>query len=180
MIGTFGMLTNIQNWIDPSFASGSTGTFSQTDKFADVGFDTQYQYQGDNYWLTLRGSFIHEHQTLDSTFGMSLSSNPTDDLNSLRLVASFAYGGDNRIILTGQYFNTWGSADPLLYTNLVPDSDGGIVEIAYIPFGTGKAPGWPWLNARIGLNYTFYNKFNGTTVGASSNNTLFLHAWFAM
>ena len=40
--------------------------------------------------------------------------------------------------------------------------------------------GWPWLNARIGLQYTYYNKLNGTTVGAHDNNTLFLHAWFAM
>jgi hypothetical protein len=36
------------------------------------------------------------------------------------------------------------------------------------------------LNARIGLQYTYYNKFDGTTVGDHQNNTLFLHAWFAM
>jgi hypothetical protein len=40
--------------------------------------------------------------------------------------------------------------------------------------------GWPWFNARIGLQYTYYNKLNGTTVNAHDNNTLFLHAWFAM
>jgi hypothetical protein len=38
-----------------------------------------------------------------------------------------------------------------------------------------KAPGWPWANARIGLQYTWYNKFDGTTAGASDHNTLFLH-----
>jgi hypothetical protein len=111
---------------------------------------------------------------------MGGSSNPADVLNSLRLLASFAFGADNRIVLTGQYFNAWGSADALLNPNLVPDSDGWIVEVAYIPFGASKAPGWPWANARIGLNYTFYNKFNGTSVGASDNNTLFLHLWLAM
>jgi hypothetical protein len=184
MVGTFGMLTNIRNWIDPTFATGNTGTFSQTDKFTDVGFDAQYQYQGDNYWATLRGSYIHEFQQLDSTFGMGGAANPANELNSLHLQASFAYGGDNRIVLTGQYFNTWGSSDPILYAGLAsgfsPDSDGFIAEIAYIPFGTGKAPGWPWFNARIGLDYTFYNKFDGTSIGASSNNTLFLHLWLAM
>ena len=184
MVGTFGMLTNIRNWIDPTFATGNTGTFSQTDKFTDVGFDAQYQYQGDNYWATLRGSYIHEFQQLDSTFGMGGAANPANELNSLHLQASFAYGGDNRIVLTGQYFNTWGSSDPILYAGLAsgfsPDSNGFIAEIAYIPFGTGKAPGWPWFNARIGLDYTFYNKFDGTSIGASSNNTLFLHLWLAM
>jgi hypothetical protein len=180
MVGTFGMITNVHNWIDPTFAIGSTGTFAQTDKFTDVGVDSQYQYQGDNYWLTLRGTYIREFQQLDSTFAMGGSANPTDLLNSLRLVASFAYGADNRIVLTGQYFNAWGTADSVLYPNLVPDSDGWTVEIAYIPFSASKAPGWPWANARIGLDYTFYNKFNGTTVGASANNTLFLHLWLAM
>jgi hypothetical protein len=184
MVGTFGMLTNVRNWIDPTFASGNTETFSQSDKFTDVGFDSQYQYQGENYWLTVRGSYIHEFQQLDSTFGMQGAANLNNDLNSLHLQTSFAYGGDNRVVLTGQYFSTWGSSDPILYAGLAsglsPDSNGWIAEIAYIPFGTGKAPGWPWLNARIALDYTFYNKFDGTTVGASSNNTLFLHLWFAM
>ena len=53
---------------------------------------------------------------------------------------------------------------------------------AYIPFGSGKMIGWPWFNARIGLQYTYYNKLNVHLAGTSphDNNTLFLHAWFAM
>ena len=42
------------------------------------------------------------------------------------------------------------------------------------------APGWPWFNMRLGLQYTWYTEFSGTSVGASANNTLFLYAWFAM
>jgi hypothetical protein len=42
------------------------------------------------------------------------------------------------------------------------------------------SPVWPWFNARIGLQYTWYNEFDGTRAGASANNTLFLYAWFAM
>ncbi|HLH96168.1 MAG TPA: cytochrome C [Xanthobacteraceae bacterium] len=182
MVGTFGSQTNVHNWINPG--TGDTSTFAQTDKFTDIGFDAQYQYQGDNYWLTLRGSYIHEFQQLDSTFSQGGSANLNNDVNSLHLQASFAYGLDNRIVLTGQYFNVWGSSDPILYSGLAsgfsPNSDGFIAEIAYIPFSASKAPGWPWGNVRIGLDYTFYNKFDGTTVGASANNTLFLHLWFAM
>ena len=47
-----------------------------------------------------------------------------------------------------------------------PNTNGWIAEIAYIPFISSQAPGWPWFNARIGLQYTWYNEFNGTTVGA--------------
>ena len=148
--------------------------------FTDIGFDTQYQYQGDNYWLTLRGSYIHED--IDDP-NLLIAANPTDTLNEARAYASLAYGNDNRVVLTGQYFNTWGSPDSLLYpnnANFSPNTNGWIAEIAYIPFISSQAPGWPWFNARIGLQYTSYNEFGGTTVGASANNTLFLYVWMAM
>jgi hypothetical protein len=189
MVGAFGMNFNVNPWLDPTFATGTTGTFAQSDKFTDVGFDAQYQYMGSNYWLTLRASYIREMQRLDASFaGFSTtpSSNPTNRVNSLHLQASLAVGGDNRVVFTGQYFDISGTADALLYGTdllgnaLTPNSNGWIGEIAYIPFGVSKAPGWPWFNARIGLQYTYYNKFNGTTIGAHDNNTLFLHAWFAM
>jgi hypothetical protein len=185
MVGTFGMFSAINPWSAPEM---NASTFPLTDKFTDIGFDTQYQYQGENYWFTLRGSYIHEHQKLDASSVFS-GTNPTDELNTLRLQASFAYGGDNRIVLTGQYFNTWGTSDPGRYADLagcstattacVPDSNGWIAEIAYIPFMTSASPVWPWFNARVGLQYTFYNKFDGTTIGAHDNNTLFLYAWLA-
>jgi hypothetical protein len=185
MVGTFGMHTEINPWLDPTFAIGSMGTLPQSDKFTDVGFDAQYQYQGENFWLTLRGSFIHEFQTLDATFGLLQgAANLNNDLNSLKLQGSFAYGGDNKIVLTGQYFDIWGSSDPILYGGLAsgnsPNSNGFTAEIAYIPFGTSKAPGWPWANARVGLQYTAYDKFDGTSDHASDHNTLFLHFWAAM
>jgi hypothetical protein len=184
MVGTFGMIADVHPWIDPTFALGTTATFPQTDKFTDVGFDSQYQYQGQNFWITLRGSWIHEYQKLDASFGNGLSANPTNELNTLRLQASLAYGGDNRVVFTGQYFSTWGTSDALLYGGLAsalsPNSKGWIAEIAYIPFGTSNAPGWPWANARIGLQYTWYDMFEGTSIGARDHNALFLHAWIAM
>jgi hypothetical protein len=162
-----------------------TDTTSRSDKITDIGFDAQYQYQGSNWWLTLRGSYIHENQRLDATFGeLGNAANPTNFLNSLHLQASFAYGADSRWVLTGQYFNISGSSDAIVFggnaSGFSPNSNGFIGELAYIPFSASKAPGWPWLNARIGLQYTYYNKFDGTTAGAHDNNALFLHAWFAM
>ena len=187
MVGTFGMYADVHSWVDTSFATWSTATNPISDKFTDIGFDSQYQYQGENYWVTLRGSYIREFQRLDASFNTGGSANPTNLLNSMKLQASFAYGGDNRIVLTGQYFDIWGTSDANLFgidmntgNALTPNSNGWMAEIAYIPFGLSKSFGWPWFNARIGLQYTYYNKFNGTTIGAHDNNTLFLHAWFAM
>ena len=188
MVGTFGMYFDVHPWFDTTFAAGSTAVLPVSDKFTDVGFDTQYQYQGDNFWLTLRGSYIREFQRLDASFAaLGAAANPTNQLNSMKLQASLALGTDNRIVLTGQYFNVWGTSDAGLYGTdpltglaMTPNTDGWTAEIAYIPFGAGKMVGWPWFNARIGLQYTYYSKFNGATLGAHDNNTLFLHAWVAM
>ena len=119
-----------------------------------------------------------------------MAANPSNTLNTFRLYGSLAYGNDNRIVLSGQYFNTSGSSDPLLYNSVIscqapntacsPNSDGFIAEIAYIPFINSNAPLWPWANARVGLQYTYYNKFDGDTVSAHDNNTLFAYIWFAM
>jgi hypothetical protein len=184
--GTFGMSARAHPW---TFATDANGfylnqAFPQTDRLTDIGFDSQYQYQGDNYWATLRATYIRENQTLDASFANGLSSNPTNKLNTLKALASVAIGNDNRIVLTGQYFNIWGTSDPTLYAGLAsglsPNSSGYIAEINYIPFISSNSPIWPWANVRLGAQYTYYNKFDGDTVHAHDNNTLFLYAWFAM
>jgi hypothetical protein len=109
MLGTYGMIANVNPWIDATFVLGTTGTIPLADRFTDVGIDSQYQYQGPNYWVTLRANYIREHQRLDASFATMASANPTNELNSLKLTGSFAFGADNRIVLTGQYFNVWGS-----------------------------------------------------------------------
>jgi hypothetical protein len=171
-VGTFGMIANVHPWV--AQFTQSTATFPQTDKYTDIGFDAQYQYQGSNFWFTLRGTYIHEQQKLDASFNLLGAANLTNELNEARAYASLAYGNNNRVVLTGQYFDTWGS--PLL----LADTKGWIAEIAYIPFISSFSPGWPWFNARIGLQYTWYEQFGGTSVGASSNNTLFAYIWLAM
>lgn len=185
--GAFGISARVRPWAFTTDANGfyTFDTLPLSDRYDDIGFDTQYQYQGPNYWITLRGTYIHENQTLDATFANGGSDNPTNTLNTFRAMASLAYGSDNRIVLTGQYFDTRGSSDATLYAanpgcGCSPDSNGFIAEIAYIPFVSSMAPVWPWANMRVGLQYTYYNKFDGDTATAHDNNTLFAYLWFAM
>lgn len=146
MLGTFGMLFDVNPCIDTSFATFSTNVFPMSDKFTDIGFDTQYQYQGDNYWLTLRGSYIREFQRLDASFANLASANLTNQLNSLKLQVSVALGADNRVALTGQYFDIRGTPDAKLYgidantgLALTPNSNGWQAEIAHVPFMASKS-----------------------------------------
>jgi hypothetical protein len=180
--GTFGMAADVHPYSGIGTGSGAT-YFSQTVNYTDVGFDTQYQYQGGNFWLTLRGSYIYELQRYDPNFISTIAANSTDTLNEARGYASLAYGNKNRVVLTGQYFTSWGTPDATLYAaspTFSPGTKGWIAEIAYIPFIDSQAPGWPWFNVRIGLQYTAYTEFNGTSAGASDNNTLYLYLWMAM
>jgi len=179
--GTFGMIANVHPWMDDG--NGGQIQTSETNRYTDIAFDTQYQYQGDNYWFTLRGTYIHENQSLNASVINMLATNSSNTLNTLKLYGSLAYGNDNRIVLSGQYFSTTGSTDDTLYAdnaNFSPDVNGYVAEIAYIPFINSNSPGYPWANARIGAKYTYYNKFMGTTEGAHDHNTFFLYAWLAM
>jgi hypothetical protein len=196
MFGTYGILAKLQQWdttqFDPNTSWQIPAFLPMTDRFLDTAVDAQYQYQGSNYWFTVRGTYIHEYQKLDATFNAGNSSNPSNTLNTFRGEASLAYGNDNRVVLTAQYFNTKGSTDAGLYSGLVsqfdptqtaqanPDSNGYVFEIAYIPFISSQAPAWPWANMRVGLQYTYYNKFDGDSTYAHDNNTLFAYIWFAM
>jgi hypothetical protein len=174
MIGAFGMVANVA----PGWMTGIG-----TDRYTDMGFDTQYQYEADNGYLTLRSTYIHEKQDLNATFSTGGSTNPSNTLNSFKASATVIYNKQsNKVGLTAGYFSVTGSSDALLYVdnaNFSPNSNGWMGEIFYIPFGMNQAPGWPWFNARLGLQYIYYNKFDGTTFKAKDNNTLFLYLWMA-
>jgi hypothetical protein len=203
--GVFGMQTDVnpQGLSPDLFANpfqvlaGVTapiGAPGLTDRFTDLGFDAQYQYMGDKYKVTVRATYIHEKQLLNSTFaGSTLAgnpTNPTDTLNSFKANASLAYGEDSRVIFSGGYFDTWGSADIGLYSavsvNNNPNTSGWVAEIAYIPFGMSRSPLWPYFNARLGLLYTAYDKVNGASINydglgtnARDNNSLQAYVWVA-
>jgi hypothetical protein len=156
------------------------------DHITDIGVDAQYQYIGERDAVTVRGSWIHESQTLGASRPLGLSSNAHELLRSFNASASYTY--DRTWSVTGGYFSVTGSADAQLYgtPNGSPNSDGWIAEVAYLPFSRGGPSFWPQLNARIGLQYVINDKFDGGRTNfdgrgrnASDNNTLFLYAWIA-
>jgi hypothetical protein len=85
--------------------------------------------------------------------------------------------------------------DTLLYApapltgsaNESPNSQAIIAQIDWTPFGNDTTHwGYPWLNVRVALQYTWYLQFNGGTTNydgfgrnASDNNTLLLFTWWA-
>lgn len=185
MIGTFGMAAQIFPLRLTTFGA---------DHITDVAFDSQYQYNGDMNSFTLKFTDIFEHQRLDSTFAQKGSSNLNDNLRSLKVSGSWVY--NHTYSLSAGYFDVGGTADANLYAGAAapgspmaqgqPDGRGLLFDAAYLPFSNGGPKFWPWLNARIGVQYTHYLKlyggttnFDGNGHNANGNDTLFLYSWIA-
>ena len=199
MVGTFGMYGQV--------APGRQYGIG-TDNFLDVGFDSQYQYDGDQYSVTVKLTDILEWQKLNATYFLTGASNVSNTLNSFKANASFVW--DHTYSVGLGYFNITGSSDCNMYGSPAalcmpsgagafpnsftasPHGDGLILDLAYIPFSHG-APlthDYTTWNARIGIQFTEYlhlyggtNNFDGSFLGgthnASGNNSVFAYAWLA-
>ena len=152
------------------------------DRFRDAAIDAQYQFVGDPHIVSVQTTFIDEHQTLDASFAAGASANPTNDLKTFRLGASYyfrrMYGGALGV------FSTRGSPDELLYAPAAvsgfaagsPNSHGWLGELNYVP----------WQNVRLVLQYVDYQQFNGAAVNydgagrsAKANSTVYFLGWVA-
>lgn len=181
--GTFGMA----NSLHPQRI-----TTNGTDNLTDVGLDFQYQFIGERDGITLQASWIHESQAWSASQPLGFTANPHDKLRSFNAKASYLF--EQTVGASLGYFNLNGTTDSGLYAagaiggsaNGSPNSSGWTAEIDYMPFNNGGPSFWPWLNAKVGLQYIAYTKFNGGRTNydgfgrnASANNTLFLYTWIA-
>ena len=80
-----------------------------------------------------------------------------------------------------QYFRTVGMADAAYWAtpNGSPNSDGMIVEVAYVPWGKPDSP-FQNMNVRLAVQYVNYFRFDGSSVNASRNNHLYFSLWTAV
>ncbi len=199
MVGTFGMYGQITPGRQYGYG---------TDNYLDVGLDSQYQYDGDQYSVTVKLTDIMEWQKLNATYGLGGSSNIGNTLNSFKANASFVW--DHTYSIGLGYFNVSGSSDcneygspaaPCLPNglgafansyNASPLGDGLILDLAWLPFSHGAPPPLPYstTNVRLGIQFTEYfrlyggtNNFDGSYLGgthnAQGNNSVFAYAWLA-
>lgn len=165
---------------DPNIQSGSTNLFT------DIVLDSQYQYDGGDHLFSLHAFYDHEKRNWDASFPAGDASNPSDNLNTLKLsghywykrkigggIGIFDYRGDTDMLKYGT-----GMA-PSAMTNATgsPDTRGWMIEADWLPLENRQ-------NVKLGLRYTAYTKFNGASNNyngagrnASDNNSLFGYAW---
>lgn len=171
MLGTFGFDAQL-------YPNGVSGLLN---RYSDVAIDAQVeQRNGAAAWIG-RASVIHERQRLIATESIGGAASVAQQLTTAR--ASVAYLPTRRYSFTLGYFQTTGTSDSTLYPPQAmlgsrtgsPNTSGAIGEITLDA----------WQNARLGLQYTAYNRFNGASRSydivrgrsASDNNTLYTYVW---
>ena len=134
---------------------------------------------------SLNARYTYERQRLNASQQLGLASNMNNSLQDFRVDASYYWR--NKIGLSAQLFETWGSTDPLLYAGartFKPDSSGVVLQLDGTPFGDGSSPFGQRFNLRLGVQYTSYFRFDGAgqnfdSAGsnASDDNTVRVFAW---
>jgi hypothetical protein len=178
MVGLMAMAADLK----PT-AAGSSGS----DRYVDLGFDTQYDYSGHGYGLTLKARDIIEWQHTSGVSPFSGASNSANHLNATDI--SLTYYRSKWAVI-GAFSRVSGSSDAGLYgTNSAigsPNSKSVSLEVNYSPWMDG-GPSWdPRGNLKFGVQYIHYlqlyggtTNFDGAGHNASDNNTLFVYAMLA-
>ena len=178
-VGGFALFANL-------FPGGDEST-GASDRYSDLGLDAGYQFTGLGQDIfSINAIYTHEDQKLNASSLLG-ASNAKNSLEEVRTDVSYYW--QNLIGGTVQYFNTWGTADPLLYASnstFKPNSNGVVLQLDATPFGANGSPLGYRLNVRVGVQYWIYTEFNGartnfdgTGRNASDNNTLRLFLWLA-
>jgi hypothetical protein len=206
MLGASGMVADVYD--DPANPSGPT-----THHFRDWSLDSQYQYILDPHTVTAQVSFIKEqHRYPDSIAGqpgpvdaelgnaagtVQAATNASDSLNMLRAKAMYVYRAKYGGSLS--FFNVTGSNNSLNQTSAYDPvsaaqvTDPGAGGATLNSSGNPGTRGWtyeafwtPVQYARIGVQYTRFDKFNGASSNydgfgrsAKDNNTMFVYLWAA-
>ncbi len=172
----------------PSGLPFQTTAAGGSDHYTDYAFDAGYQFLGDGTHIaTVQTIYTHEDQNLRGSASPLGVTGTHYSLDQIRANVSYWY--KNTYGATVGWQRTWGPANPVLFSgggsaNNQPNSNAFIIEGDWVPFGKDDSVWAPFMNLKLGVQYTAYTQFNGGTSNydgaggnASDNNTLLLFAW---
>ena len=166
-----------------------------TDEFTDLGIDGSWVKtfeSGDQISTNVR--YIHETGNLRASCALGMIGDEEGNdvgcghyhLSEVRGTVGYSWRGMVGASLSA--FSIGGSANPNVFGGAsgTPDSNGITGQVDFTPWGNGKSPLGPRVNARVGLQYTLYGKFNGRRsnwdgagANATDNNALRVFTWVA-
>jgi len=180
------------NMLKAAILPGRVQFGSLSDHYTDWGIDSSWlKSLGKSDSLSANVRFEHERGNLRASCALAFVGDGTDpgcaryDLNEWRAAVRYTWHG--KVGATVSPFSITGSRNFNLYDgNGRPDSNGVLGQIDFTPWGAGDSPLGPRFNARFGLQYTIYGKFNGRRrnydfagANARDNNAVRLFTWIA-
>lgn len=186
--GTFEVGANL---LKAAIYPGRDRSSGFTDRYTDWGIDGSWLGPvGKTDSVTANVRYEHEKGNLRASCALALVGDGTDlgcarySLNEWR--AAVRYTWHDKVGFTLSPFSITGSHNDNLYDSGSPNSNGVMGQIDYTPWGAGNSPLGPRFNARIGVQYTIYGKFNGRRhnydgagANATDNNALRIFTWVA-
>jgi len=190
-IGTYGgyfkLFPGAGTALSPPYPGGLTNNYT------DIAADMQLQFIGETNQVTYQLNYVKENRAQDAAYAAG-TLNMSDWTSYLQTNITYwykrKYGADIG------YLSTKGSTDPGYPTaptmsTTTPPFAIGVTNSANSNPATDAIVGelfyMPWLNLKIGLQYTHYTKFNGAQNNydgmgrnASDNDTTYLQFWFAL
>ncbi len=160
------------------------------DHYTDFAVDSGYQFLGDGTHIaTVQGIYTHETQDLTASAAANGIAASKYSLDQIKVNLSYWYR--NTYGVTVGWQKTSGPFNPVLFAvtgagsaNGKPNSNAFTIEADWVPFGKDTSFGQPYMNLKLGVQYTAYTQFNGGSknydgagANASDNNTLLLFAW---
>jgi hypothetical protein len=170
--------------LSASVLSGDDQTFGLPIRKTDLAFDATYQFITDpskvtSDRLSAHATYIHETTSMQLGDAQALGALSDHWLDTMRFDVSYSFAAT--VTPSVQFFRSTGSIDPGYWSTLngSPNSDGMILELAYVPWGKPDSP-FPNVNVRLAVQYVNYFKFDGSTIDASRNNNFYFSLWTAM
>ena len=163
-----------------------------SDSYRDFSVDTSWQKNfGANDIVSANLRYVHERADLRASCELALIGDGSDtgcgryDLREWRAAARYTL--HDRWGFTLSPFSITGSRNDNVFTDSGrPDSNGFMGQVDYTFWPAGKSPLGPLVNARVGVQYTIYGKFNGRRhdfdgagANATEKNALRVFAWMA-
>ena len=170
---------------------GRDRSSGMTDRYTDLGLDSSWQKTLGSDILSANVRYEHEHANLRASCTLGLIGDVGDPgcaryhLNEFRAAARYTW--HDKVGLTVSPFSITGSRNENVFDGSgSPDSNGVMGQVDYTLWPAGNSPLGPRVNARIGVQYTLYGKFNGRRrnfdgegSNASDNDALRVFTWIA-
>jgi hypothetical protein len=171
-VGVSGMYSKFT----PSLIAGQTLDPGYVNRYLDISYDWQYQYNGQHNTFSFLGRYTHENAEYDPGLVPTFYSNSTNHLDEWNVTGTYYYNRHYGALVN--FVRTTGTADVALNGGTgSPGYQYEVLEVDYLP----------WFNIRFIMQYNIYNVvknnqnpfflLNATNPRASNNNTFVFGLW---